>query len=398
MARVGLREWLALAPVITSGRLARYNGSEGGPLAYFEAAFSDKFGVSHTLTTSNGTGALIAALVAAGIGPGDEVLVPAYTWIATAAAPLAVGAVPVIVDIDTTLTISPADILRKITPATRAIIPVHMANMVCDMDAIMAIAREHGLIVVEDACQAVGVSYKGRRVGTIGDLGAFSFNQFKNISIGEGGAIVTNNDEYFARARMYHDIGSVFRGHLDNANMPAMPGINLKASQIQGAMLKVQLKKLDPMLRRMRDRRAMMAEVIGRNPHLRVGPSHDPASAAGLHAIFDTQEDAIAFARAQKRGVQRIHDSSRHIFSFWQPILEQRSVHPRMNPYAWTDRKIQYPPDMCAASLDILKRSCRISVGENYPQLLMRYMAHRMARWGHENPGLLRPSPGYRNS
>src|SRR5262249_26445409 len=148
-----LREWLALAPVFASGKLARFSDETGGPLARFERDLCAKFGVQHALTMSSGTGALIAALGAAGIGPGDEVLVPAYTWIATAAAPLAAGAVPVLVDIDQTLTMDPADIVRKITPNTRAIIPVHMANMVCDMDSIMRIAREHGLLVIEDACQ-----------------------------------------------------------------------------------------------------------------------------------------------------------------------------------------------------------------------------------------------------
>lgn len=380
MARVGLREWLAIAPVIASGRLSRYGNSDGGPLTRFEMAFSESFGVRHVLTTSSGTGALIAALVAAGIGPGDEVLVPAYTWIATAAAPLAVGAVPVLVEIDQTLTIDPADILRKITPNTRAIIPVHMANMVCDMDSIIRIAREHGLLVIEDACQAVGLSYKGRRAGTIGDIGAFSFNQFKNISIGEGGAIVTNDDHFFARARMYHDIGSVFRGHLDNANEPLLPGINMKASQIQGAMLNVQLSKLDPMVKRMRRRYDALSRILEDGGELHVGPHNDRANAAGLHVIFDSEEEAKAFAIRNRRGVYRLHDSSRHVYTFWQPILEQRAIHPRMNPFAWAERKIDYSPNACPRSLDILKRTCRIGLGENYPLPLMQYFARKMAR------------------
>lgn len=397
MARVGLREWLALAPVIASGRLARYNGSEGGPLSVFEAAFSKKFDVQHTLTTSNGTGALIAALVAAGIGPGDEVLVPAYTWIATAAAPLAIGAIPVIVEIDKTLTMDPIDIVRKITPNTKAIIPVHMANMVCDMGDILRIARKHGLIVIEDACQAAGARYKDRRVGAIGDIGAFSFNQFKNISIGEGGAIVTDNDSFFARARMYHDIGAVFRGHLDNANMPPIPGVNLKASQIQGAMLNVQLRKLDPMIRRMRRHRDAMVEIMSENPNFQLGPHNDPPNAVGLHVIFDTAEEATAFAGAHKRGVHRVFDSSRHIYTFWQPILQKRVLHPRFDPYAWAGRNIDYAPDMCPASLDILKRTCRISLGENYPLPVMRYLARQMARQSSSRAAELVPSTSYRN-
>jgi Predicted pyridoxal phosphate-dependent enzyme apparently involved in regulation of cell wall biogenesis len=379
MARVGVREWLAIAPVLASGRLSRYGGGHGGPLARFETDFSEAFGVQHTLTVCNGTAALIAALVAAGIGPSDEVLVPAYTWIATAGAVIAAGAVPVLVDINETLTIDPSDIKRKITPQTRAIIPVHMANMVCDMDSIMRIARKHDLLVIEDACQAVGATYKERRVGTIGDAGAFSFNQFKNISIGEGGALVTNDDHLFARARMYHDIGSVFRGHLDNANEAPFCGVNLKASQIQGAMLNVQLKKLNPMLKRMRRRRDAIAEILS-SGGLRVGPHNDPAHAIGLHVIFDSEEQAQAFAAENPRGVYRVHDSSRHVYTFWQPILQQRAAHPQMNPFDWTTRTLDYSSSACARSLDILKRTCRIGLGENYPFPATTFLARRMVR------------------
>ncbi|WEX10483.1 DegT/DnrJ/EryC1/StrS family aminotransferase [Chelativorans sp. AA-79] len=379
MARVGLREWLAVGRVIATGHLARYGGVGDGPLTRFEAAYSQKFGVKHTLATSSGTGALISALAAAGIGPGDEVLVPAYTWIATAAAPLAVGAVPVLVDIDETLTMDPADILRKITPRTRAILPVHMANMVCDMDRIMEIAREHGLLVIEDACQAVGVSYKGRRVGTIGDVGAYSFNQFKNINVGEGGAVVTNDDRYYARARMYHDVGAIFRGHLDNENEPHFFGVNYKASQIQGAMLNVQLAKLDPMLARMRARYRVMTRILEGSQTFRIGPHNDAGNAVGLHVIFDTAQEAAGFAAGHKRGVYRLYDSSRHVYTNWLPVLEQRAPHPRMNPFAWTSTRVEYTPDMCARTLDILQRTCRISLGENYPLPLMAFLARRMA-------------------
>jgi dTDP-4-amino-4,6-dideoxygalactose transaminase len=380
MAKVGLREWLALAPVFASGKLARYSDETGGPLGRFEADFCAKFGVRHALTTSCGTGALISALIAAGVGPGDEVLVPAYTWIATAAAPLAAGAVPVLVDIDQTLTMDPADILRKITPQTRAIIPVHMSNMVCDMDSIMRIARDKDLLVIEDACQAVGLHYKAKRVGTIGNSGAFSFNQFKNMNCGEGGAVVTDDARLFARARMYHDIGSMFRGHLDNANEPALLGVNFKASQIQGAMLNVQLKRLDPMIARMRERYHVMSEILSKNKRLRVGPHNDVDNAAGLHVIFETSDDAKQFAEENKRGVYRLYDSSRHVYTNWQPVLQQRTGHPAMNPFLWTDRRIEYTPDSCAQTLDILKRTCRISLGENYPVALVAYMARRMVR------------------
>ncbi len=379
MAKVGLREWLAIGRVIASGRLARYGGPGEGPLDRFEKAFSQQFDIRHVLTVSSGTGALICGLAASGVGPGDEVLVPAYTWIATAAAVLAVGAVPVIVDIDETLTMDPDDIERRITPRTRAILPVHMANMVCDMEAIMALARKHGLLVIEDACQAVGVTYRDRRVGTIGDIGAFSFNQFKNINIGEGGAVASQSDRFFARARMYHDVGELFRGHLDNYNEPSFFGVNFKASQIQGAMLNVQLAKLDPMLKRMRQRHQVMARILSGCDAFRLGPHNDPQNAVGLHLLFETEEEAKTFAAKHRRGVYRVFDSSRHVCTHWTPILEKRAFHPAMNPYGWAKASVDYGPDMCARSLDILKRTCRISLGENYPTALMAYLTRRMA-------------------
>ena len=380
MARVGIREWLALAPVLLSGKLARYSDDTGGPLKRFETDFCEKFGVSHALTMCNGTGALISALVAAGVGPGDEVLVPAYTWIATAAAPLAAGAVPVLVDIDETLTMDPADIVRKITPKTKAIIPVHMSNMVCDMDSIMRIAKEHNLMVIEDACQAVGLSYKGRRAGSFGIASAYSFNQFKNINIGEGGALVTNDRSLFARARMHHDIGALFRGHLEFIQEPTILGVNFKANQIQGAMLNVQLKKLDPMIAKMRRRYDVMADILSRSDVMRVGAHNDVANAAGLHVIFDTEDDAKRFAGEHKRGVYRLFDSSRHVFTNWQPILQKRTANPAMNPFNWAERPIDYGGDTCVQSLDILRRTCRISLGENYPLPLMAYLAKQMVR------------------
>jgi len=203
MPRVGLTELVTLSRVVASGQLLRYRGGEQGFTTRFETKLAAQLNVKHVSHRQQRTSALISALAAAGIGPGDEVLVPAYTWVATAIAPIAVGAVPIIVDVDESLTIDPEDIKRKITPYTKAIMPVHMLNLVCDMDAITAIAKQNKLIIIEDACQAVGVSYKHRRVGTIGDAGAFSFNQFKNLNSGEGGAILTNNDRLFTRARMF---------------------------------------------------------------------------------------------------------------------------------------------------------------------------------------------------
>ena len=377
MPNVGLREWIAAGRAIANGHLLRYD--QGAHLvARFERELAETTGAGHVLAVNSGTSALVSALAAAGIGPGDEVLVPAYTWMATAAAPVQVGAVPILVDIDETLTMDPEDIRAKITPYTRAIIPVHMVNAPCDMDAIMSIAREHGLIVIEDACQGVGIRYKDRHCGAIGDLGTFSFNKMKNMNIGEGGAVLTSDERYFIRARSYHDLGSLVRQHGDRLNEPEFVGMNMKVNEIQGAMLSVQLRKVIPMLSRMQKRRAVLAEILEQSRDFRVTPHNDPASAVSLSILAPTREAAIELTG--RRGVHnRLRDSSKHLYTNWEPILQKRTFHPKMNPWAWAKREITYSPDMCARTLDILDRTCIITLGMRYPTPLMARVARKLA-------------------
>lgn len=375
MARIGFGEWLAVTRVLAGGNLLRY-GDEAHWTADFEQALASHLGAGHVLTVNSGTSALIAAMAACGLGPGDEVLVPAYTWIATPAAAVAVGAVPVLVDIDESLTIDPADIERKITPYTRAIVPVHMVNAPCDMDAIMAIAKKHNLIVIEDACQAVGVPYRGRYCGAIGDVGAFSFNAYKNVNVGEGGAVVTSSDRIFARARNYHDVGTFVRGHAETYNEAAFVGTNMRVTEIDGAMLGVQLKKLGPMMQNLRAWRRAFARELQASGRYRLSPHHDPDNAVTLTVIFDTAAEAISFAQHPR--VTRLFDNSKHVYTNWGPILNKRTFHPAMNPWAWAKREIEYSDDMCARTLDILSRTCRVTLGGRLPSQLAGRVAKRM--------------------
>lgn len=377
MPAMGFCEWIAAGRAIAEGQLTRYS-EKAHFTDEFERALCRTTGARHALAVTSGTDALVASLAAAGIGPGDEVLVPAYTWMATATAPVMVGAVPILVDINETLTIDPEDIERKITPYTRAIIPVHMGNAPCDMDAIMAIAKKHGLIVIEDAAQAVGVKYKGRHLGTIGHLGAFSFNKMKNLNIGEGGALLTNDDQYFARARSYHDMGSIMRGHEDSFNEPAFIGTNMKVNEIQSAMAKVQLGKLGPALKRRQKRRAMMAEILKQGSAYRLTPHNDEANAVSLTLIAPTRDAAIALQ--EHTGIwNRLRDSSKHVYTNWEPVLAKRTFHPKMNPWNWAKRDISYSPDMCARTLDILDRTCVVNLGLEVPSFIMRRIAERIA-------------------
>jgi dTDP-4-amino-4,6-dideoxygalactose transaminase len=380
MLSVGPREVAAAVKVLARGDLARYSTSGTSNTTKFERELAAWMGTRHGLAVNSGTTALICALVGAGIGPGDEVLVPAYTWVSTAAAPLAVGAVPVLVEVDESLTIDPVDLERKITPATRAVIPVHMINLVCDMTSIMSIAGEHGLVVIEDACQAIGVRHQGRPVGSIGAAGVFSFNQHKNIKCGEGGAVVTNDDRMHARAGMYHDVGSYERSERFETDEPLFVGVNGRMPELCAAVLRPQLRRLDAQIRLRQKRRQALLDQLQETSRIpfRVAPHHDPDSAVGVALLFDEPEQAIEFGRT--KGARRLFDTGRHVYTNWQSLLAKRTHHPRLDPFAWAGREITYDADTCPRTLDLLARACTVEVAPELPAPVFRMFTKRMGQ------------------
>jgi dTDP-4-amino-4,6-dideoxygalactose transaminase len=355
MFEIGQKELAAVAEVIKNGQFMRYRGGEGGFTEAFEKAMSEEFRIKYALAVNSGTSALICSLAAMGIGPGDEVIVPAYTWVASAMSVCAVGAVPILADIDETLTIDPGDIERKITPYTKAVIPVHMLNVSCDMDPIMKIAESHGLLVLEDACQAVGITYKGRTLGTIGDMGVLSFNMYKNITCGEGGALLTNNDKFYERALMYHDAGCYTREHAKNMHEPFFPGVNYRVSEIQGAILGEQFKRLQGIIKNLQERRKILAEVFTLCDKFKIIKSNDESSAASIQIVFDKplKNDSL------------VEKGGRHIYTNWEPLMQQNAFHENMNPFKWAKRKITYTDDMCQKTLDLLARVKNIEIPYN---------------------------------
>lgn len=372
MGKPGFREWLATGKALRGKNLLRHEGPYQLTLG-FEQRFAEHMGARHALALTSGTVALHAAMTAIGVGPGDEVIVPAYTWIASAAAPALAGAVPVLADIDETLTLDPADLERKITPQTRAVIPVHMANAPCNMDAIMDIARRHSLVVVEDACQAVGVDYKGRKCGTFGEIGVYSFNHYKNMTIGEGGAVVTDDPVLFSRLMNFHDLGIWARDGYEAGSNPAFLASHSRVTEVQGAMLGVQLSRLTASLAGLKRNRKVIAEVLRDAGGLRISPHNDPDNAATMTVIFDTEAEAEAFGR--RPGVHRIYDNSKHVYTNWDPIVNKRTAHPAMNPWAWAKRPISYNEQTCARTLDIMRRSCRITINPGWPAAFARRLA-----------------------
>jgi dTDP-4-amino-4,6-dideoxygalactose transaminase len=253
-------EMESVMETLRSKRLFRYYGPIEGPskVEELEGAFAAHMGVRHGLAVTSGTAALICGLHGIGAGPGDEVIVPAYTWIASAAAVLAVGAVPVVAEIDESLTLNPEDIEKKISPYTKAIMPVHMRGVPCQMDAIMDIARRHNLRVIEDTAQADGGSYKASRLGTIGDVGCFSLQFNKMITSGEGGMVITNNDEVWKRAVMYHDVIGGERNKFNPDEI--LWGVNFRMPELLAAVMLVQLRRLEGLLTSLRERKRMLID------------------------------------------------------------------------------------------------------------------------------------------
>ncbi len=245
----GAEERKAVESVLDTGVLMRY-GFDGmrnqqWKAKELEAALAKRMKTKHVHLTSSGTAALTVALASAGIGAGDEVIMPTFTFVASFESILALGAIPILVDVDDTLTLDPKAVAKAITPKTRVVMPVHMCGAMADLNALKAICDAHGLLLLEDACQAIGGSYNGQPLGSIGDLGCFSFDYVKTITCGEGGAAITNNTKFYNQAHMYSDHGHDHIGQDRGAEGHPFLGYNYRISELNAAVGCAQLQRLD---------------------------------------------------------------------------------------------------------------------------------------------------------
>jgi 8-amino-3,8-dideoxy-alpha-D-manno-octulosonate transaminase len=267
--------------VLSTGILMRY-GFDGARKGIWksrelEQAICDKFHCGFAQLTSSGTSALTTALVALGIGAGDEVIMPSFTFVASFEAVLSVGAVPVIVDINDSLTMDPVAIRKALTPATRCIMPVHMCGSMADLDAIQEICRDHKLILLEDACQSIGASYKGKFLGTIGDAGTFSFDFVKTVTCAEGGAVLTNNKSTYINCDGYTDHGHDHTGNDRGAELHPFIGYNFRISELHAAVGLAQFRKLDQFLSIQKKNHQSLQVELAKIPGLKFRTIPDPA-------------------------------------------------------------------------------------------------------------------------
>lgn len=327
-----------LNDVLENGVLMRYgfDGMRNGhwKAKELEAELEKRFGVEHAQLTSSGTTALNVALAVMGVGAGDEVIMPCFTFVASFESILASGATPVLVEIDDTLTLDPAAVEAAITPKTKVVMPVHMCGSMADLDALKAICDKHDLLLLEDACQAFGGSYKGKMLGAIGDAGTFSFDFVKTITCGEGGAVLTNNDDYALHADQYSDHGHDHEGSDRGAETHPYLGYNFRISELHAAVGLGQIKKMDDFIAIQRKNHAILKEALSTIPEVSFRRIPDPEgdSCGFLNFYMPTSELSNKVVDALKEfgidGYWNYYNNNWHYIRRWDHFKELKSLFP----------------------------------------------------------------------
>lgn len=341
---LGEEEMEAACAAIASRTLFRQWGPAQPRHAWdFEEAARDFYGSPYALAVNSGTGALAVCLKAMDIGPGDEVIIPSFMWIATISAVVEVNAIPVIAEVDETYTLDPDDFERKITERTRAVIPVHMAGVPCQMDRLLEIAQRHHVRVLEDVAQANGGRYRGRMLGTLGDMGIFSLHTNKNITAGEGGLILTNDRVLYERAFVGHDMGYLFQRDRTSFEDPPEAlqvwPTGRRMGELLGAVATEQLRKLPRIVDSMRRSKALLKECCGELPGARWRRLVDPEGDSGPFAVLECESEgqAIDAVKAMREGglhsVWRIHEYTYHISYNIPMLLNRIPLSPAGNPW-----------------------------------------------------------------
>lgn len=328
-----------LMDVLDSGILMRY-GFDGMRKGHWkakelEAAICSTFGCNYAQLTSSGTAALTTALSALGIGYGDEVITPCFTFVASFEAVLSVGAVPVLVDVDDTLTLDPAAVRKAITPKTKAIMPVHMCGSMADMDELVRICKEHKLVLLEDACQSIGGTYKGKHLGTIGDAGTFSFDFVKTMTCGEGGVLMTNREDLYLNSDGYTDHGHDHKGADRGADLHPFIGYNYRISELHAAVGLAQVRRLPEFLAQQKKNHGLLKEILAQVPEISFRRIPDPEGDSCSFVSWFLPTEEITRAVVAELKAQGIlagnfywYDNNWHYIRKWEHLKNAATLNP----------------------------------------------------------------------
>jgi len=373
---LGSEEADALAAVIAGRSLFRYKGGlETGTVAEFERAACELLRCRYAVAVANGTAALRCALAALGVGCGDEVVIPAFTFVATANAVVAAGAVPVFAEIDDTLGLDPNDLEEQITDRTAAIIAVHLENVACDLEAVLAVAARRGVPVIEDTAQSFGATYRGRALGTFGAVGTFSLQQEKNITAGEGGLVATDDETLYLRAARFQDQGGQFVTSYASSRgeelTESFAGENLRMGELAGAVAGVQLTRLPGILEALRSNKAQILDGVGNIDGLvrRRIPDPDGDGSSSITWFLPDPTLAKRFAAALRAEGIPCAQMYRGLPVYLNDaVLARRTASEQGGPWACaehpTDRT--YGPGLCPRTEALAARSVIVPIGVGY--------------------------------
>jgi 8-amino-3,8-dideoxy-alpha-D-manno-octulosonate transaminase len=370
------KELTQLREVLMSRLPFRWYGSGGGSpmkVLTFEKELAARMKTKYALAVTSGTAALTTALAALGVGPGDEVILPAWSWHACFDAIVVNGALPVFAESDESFNLDPGELESRITAQTKVIMVVHTMGRPADMDAITAIARRRGVKVLEDCAQCLGGSYKSKPLGSIGDVGIYSFQIAKTISSGEGGAVVTSDPLLFERASRYHDLGILRPPHeaiLGGAQLKGMIGSQYRMSEFTGAVLLAQLRKLDTIIDALRGHARRVYEGIADLPDVHLRRDTDPAGDIGTNILlgFPSEAQRNRFMTAMRAENVPAGTAPGGAIIPIQPYAENKlTSHPNWPSFASErGRSIRYGAECCPRTIAIHRRFAGVRLDPKY--------------------------------
>jgi len=380
---IGKEEIKEVMDVLGTGIFARYafdNERKGiWKVRDFEHDFAKYTDAKYALGVTSGSAALKVALTALDVGPGDEVICPAFTFMATYEAVLEVGAIPVMADIDETLNLDPDDIPNKITPRTKAVIPVHMCGSAARIDRIVKVAKKHKLLVLEDTAQALGASFKGKKLGTFGNMGSYSFDHYKTITTGEGGMVITNDADLYHRAEWYHDHGHDHLSKISRAlDGRSMLGFNYRMNEFQGALGLAQLRKLNRVIAAQQKNKAMIKDFLAAVPGIgfRLLPDPEGDSATFLGFNLPVEKQTRSFQAALKaEGLDTVlwKDNFWHYVPNWEHFLAKSTANSKKQPFSDPrNKKTAYSRKQIPHAEDLLGRTLFMGVSVKMPAVRMK--------------------------